>query len=211
MAIVNEIREMRGLVEISLDGVLWLRVRRKHFYQSPLETGAAVDPCAYTDGLAALQAVDCYEAALTMLDQSAQTSGDLRSKLIRKGFVEAAADAVVERLIGNGLIDDERYAQRIAQGQLNKAVGAYAVRRKLRAKHLPEDAIDAVMEDFDEEQQAAACREAANKLWRKYAALPSREARAKLSQALARRGFGWEAIASAVDALASDAEYDYDE
>lgn len=203
MAVVSDLRENRGLMEISLDGVLWLRVRKKHFAQVALETGEAVDPEEYMDRVAAIQAADCYEAALTMLDQAAQTSGDLRLKLIRKGYVEPAAQAVVERLTGNGLIDDARYAQRVAQGQLNKAVGAYAVRRKLMAKRLPEEAIVAAMEGFDGDQQAQACREAAGKLWRKYAALPRREARAKLSQALARRGFGWDAISSAVDELLS--------
>lgn len=204
MAVVTDIREIRGLIEISLDGVGWLRVRRKHFAQRALQTGDALDPDAYLNSMAALQASDCYEAALTMLDQAAQASGDMRMKLLRKGYVEAAADAVVDRLKDNGLIDDERYAQRIAQGQLNKAAGVHAVRRKLRAKHLSEEAIEAAMEGFDEDQQRQACREAAEKLWRKYASLPPREGRAKLSQALARRGFGWDAISSAVDDIVSD-------
>lgn len=204
MAIVSDLRENRGLVEISLDGVLWLKLRKKHFALNPLEAGEAVDPEVYLDRTAAIQAADCYEAALTMLDQAAQTSGDLRLKLMRKGYVEPAAQAVVERLIDNGLIDDARYAERVAQGQLNKAVGAYAVRRKLMAKRLPEEAIEAAMEGFDGEQQAQACREAAQKLWRKYAALPRREGRAKLSQALARRGFSWDAISSVVDELISE-------
>ena len=43
--------------------------------------------------------------------------------------------------------------------------------------------------------------EAARRLWRKYEDLPEREAKAKLSQALARRGFGWDAIESALDEL----------
>lgn len=204
MAVVSDLRENRGLVEISLDGVLWLRLRKKHFGLNPLDVGEIIDPEQYLDRTAALQTADCYESALTMLDQAAQTSGDLRLKLMRKGYVEPAAQAVVDRLTDNGLIDDTRYAERIAQGQLNKAVGAYAVRRKLMAKRLPQEAIDAVMEDFDGEQQAQACQEAAQKLWRKYSALPRREGRAKLSQALARRGFGWDAISSAVDEIVSE-------
>ena len=60
------------------------------------------------------------------------------------------------------------------------------------------------MEGFDAQQQAEACQNAAAKLWRRYENLPFREGRAKLSQALARRGFGWDAIRSAVDALADD-------
>ena len=207
MAIVNDIQEVRGLIVLSLDGVTWLRVRKKHFAKRPLSAGEAIDPEEYIDSLAAVQAADCYEAALTMLDRSAHASVNLRMKLERAGYVTPAAEAAVARLVDNRLVDDRRYAERIAQSQLNKATGAYAVRRKLRAKHLSEEDIDAAMEGFDDEQQSAACRAAAEKLWRKYAALPAREGRSKLSQALARRGFGWDAIRSAVDALSGD----YDE
>lgn len=204
MAVVTDLRENRGIMEISLDGVLWLKIRKKHFALNPLEAGECIDPEQYLDRSASMQASDCYESALTMLDQAAQTSGDLRLKLMRKGYVEPAAQAVVDRLVSNGLIDDARYAERVAHGQLNKAVGAYAVRRKLMAKRLPEEAIEAAMEEFDGEQQAQACREAAQKLWRKYSALPRREGRAKLSQALARRGFSWNVISTSVDELVSE-------
>ena len=204
MAIVTEIREFKGIITLSLDGMQWMRLRKKHFDKLPLELEQELDPEEYTDRMAAVQSADCYEAALTMLDQAAKTSGDLCRKLIRKGYVAPAAEATVARLIENRLIDDRRYAERIAQSQMGRSVGAYAVRRKLRAKLLSEEDVEAAMEGFDGEQQAAACHDAAIKLWRKYESLPPREGRAKLSQALARRGFGWDAIRSAVDALADD-------
>ena len=204
MAIVTEIREFKGVITLSLDGVAWLKLRKKHFGKLPLEVGQELDPEEYVDRMAAVQSADCYEAALTMLDQAAQTSGDLCRKLVRKGYVAPAAEATVARLTENRLIDDRRYAERIAQSQMGRGAGAYAVRRKLRAKLLSEEDVVAAMEGFDGEQQAAACHDAAIKLWRKYESLPPREGRAKLSQALARRGFGWDAIRSAVDSLADD-------
>ena len=210
MALVTEIKESRGLTVISLDGCIWLRLKNKHFGKLPLEEGAHIDPEEYCDRMAALQFADCYEAGLTVLDQAACTTGDMKRKLMRKGFVEAAADAAVEKLKEVGFLDDMRYAERMAQSQLKKPVGAYAVKRKLRAKHLTEEAVEAAMEDFDEEQQSAACRAAAEKLYRKYAALPSREGRAKLGQALARKGFGWDAIRNAVDAVSGGDLDDFD-
>lgn len=207
MAVVSEIRENRGLVELSLDGVRWLCLRRKHFAKHPLEIGEQVDAAQYLDSIAALQAADCYEAALCMLDFAAQTRGDLVKKLVRKGYVEPAAEAAAARLCENGLIDDRRFAERIAQSQLNKPVGAYAVRRKLRAKQLSEEDVEAAMAGFDGQQQAAACRAAGEKLYRKYAVLPPREGRAKLSQALARRGFSWEAIQGTVDSLLAGEDF----
>ena len=54
---------------------------------------------------------------------------------------------------------------------------------------------------LDDAQQAEAAQAAARGLLRRYAGLPSREGRAKLSQALARRGFSWDAVRAAVDAV----------
>lgn len=203
MAVVSEIRENRGMIDISLDGVRWISLRKKHFSMRPLEPDESIDPDEYIDSIAAIQAADCYEAALCMLDVAAQTRGDITRKLARKGFVLPAAEAAAARLCENGLIDDRRFAERIAQSQLKKPVGAYAVKRKLRAKQLSEENVEAAMEGFDAEQQASACRAAAEKLWRKYSALPGREGRAKLSQALARRGFSWDSIQSAIEAIAN--------
>ena len=124
-----------------------------------------------------------------------------------KGYVQPTAEAAVNRLVENGLVDDHRYAERVAQGQLSKPVGAYAVRRKLMAKRLPEDVIEAAMQGFDSTQQEQACAEAAAKLARKYASLPVREGRAKLSQALARRGFSWDAIHIAVESAFGDDDF----
>ena len=207
MAHVTEIRETKGLIQLSLDGVSWLKIRKKHFLKRPLEEGEAINPEEYISSVAAIQAADCFEAALTMLDMAAQTRNDLVRKLVFKGYVSPASEAAAQRLTEIGLVDDRRYAERVAQSQLKKPVGAYAVKRKLMAKRLSEEDIEAAMEDFDGEQQAQACSAAAEKLWRKYSSLPAREGRAKLSQALARRGFSWDAIHSAVDALISGDDF----
>ena len=68
--------------------------------------------------------------------------------------------------------------------------------------------VSEALEYFDDAQQQNAARQAAEKLYRKYSSLPRRETRAKLSQALARRGFSWDAIQEAVDALISDDYFD---
>lgn len=206
MAQVTAIRENRGLIRIDLDGVRWISVRKKHFSRLPLEEGGAVEPEQYLDALAEVQAADCYEAALTILDSAAQTRAGMEKKLVMKGYAAPAAKRAVQRLADAGLIDDRRFAERAAQTQLNKPVGAYAVRRKLRAKNLTEDDIEAVMADFDEAQQTAACRDAARRLWRKYSSLEPREGTAKLTQALARRGFSWDTISECVEEIRSEAD-----
>ncbi len=208
MGIVTGLREFRGVVIVALDGCDALRVRRTHFEKRPLAEGEAVDPQAYEDSVAAIQLADAYEAALTALDSRARTARELERALLNKGYVRPAVEAAVERLRENRLIDDARIAGRIAESSADKPVGVYALRRKLKAKGISDEDADAALEAFDDDQQQAAARRAAEKLLKRYEGLPRREARAKLSQALARRGFGWDSVRAAVDALLSDDSFD---
>ncbi len=206
MALVTDIRESRGIVYIQADGQTVARVRRAHFDKCPVEVGADIEPEVYLDRVAAVQFTDAYESALTSLDHCARSAKNIASALSRKGYVRPAIEAVVARLTENGLIDDARYALRMAEVQSSKPVGVYAFKRKLRSKGISEEDAEAALSAFDDAQQREAALSAARALCRKYAALPQREARAKLSQALARRGFPWDAIANAVDELLGDEE-----
>ena len=208
MSIVAGIREFRGVMEISTEDGESLRVRKKHYLMRPLDVGVEIDPEAYESAIASIQFSDAYEAALTALDFCARTEKEVVEGLLRKGYVLLAAKSAAERLRENGLINDRQMAARIAEANTGKPVGVYALKRKLRSKGISEEDVSEVLEAFDGEQQISAAKAAANKLMRRYNDLPVREKRAKLSQALARRGFGWDAIRAAVDALLDDDDYE---
>ena len=201
MPTVTAIHESRGIVEIVADGYTVARVRRAHFAKCPVAEGDEIDVEAYIDRVAAAQFADGYEAALTSLDFSARTAREIGSALRRKGYVEPCIEAVVAKLTESHIIDDQRYAERMAEIQTRKPVGVYAFKRKLRAKGISDEDAEEALSAFDDAQQQAAALAAAQKLYRKYESLPTREAKAKLSQALARRGFPWDAIEGAIDTL----------
>ncbi|MBQ6374466.1 MAG: RecX family transcriptional regulator [Clostridia bacterium] len=201
MPIISGIEENRGRVDILVDGVIALRVRKAHFDKCPLSAGDEIDIDAYTDRLAGIQFPEAYEAALTSLDNAAHAEKEIAQSLRRRGFVEPVVDAVLQKLRENGLVDDARFALRMAELHARRPVGVYAFRQKLRSKGITEDAAEDALSVFDDEQQRKACLEAAQSLYRKYAGLPAYQARGKLSQALARRGFPWDAIQDAVDQL----------
>ena len=201
MPIVTAIAQRRGLVEIDVDGFTAIRIRKAHFDQCPLREGDDIDPDDYVNRVAGIQFANGYETALSTLDYSNRSAKEIAGALRRKGYVEPCIEAVVARLTENRILDDRRYAERLAELQSKKPVGVYAFRRKLRVKGISEEDAMEALSTFDDGQQRAAALEAARKLYKKYADLPRREGRAKLSQALARRGFGWDAIGSAVDQM----------
>ena len=201
MSTVTGVEIVRGMACIYIDGGLAMRVRKAHYERLPLEVDQEIDLEAYENRLSSIQFPEAWEAALNSLDRSARTGHELQQSLKRRGFVSPAVDAVMERLRETGLIDDARYAERLAELQANRPVGFYAFKRKLRAKGISDADAEEALTAFDDDQQRDACAAAARSLWRKYEALPPREGKAKLCQALARRGFGWDAIEHAMDQL----------
>ena len=201
MSVVTELKPVQGCMRIAFDDAPSLRIRKSHFAKLPLEEGDEIDPEEYVSRVASIQFADAYESALTSLDASARTASEIDRSLRMKGFVPPVAEAVVERLKENRLIDDARLAARLAETQLTKPVGLYAMKRKLRAKGISDEDASEALEGFDDDQQRVAAIQAARKLLRRYEALPARECRGKLSQALARRGFSWDAVSAAVDAV----------
>lgn len=208
MSTVTEIRDFRGVVRVLLDDAPALKVRQKHFRALPLAVGDEVDCESYVDRLAAAQFADAYEAALNSLDLCARTRRELERSLLARGYVPPAVEAALDRLAENGLVDDRRYAERAVEVNASRPVGVYAMRRKLRAKGISDEDAEAALGALDDAQQAEAARKAARSLMRKYEGLPAREGRAKLSQALARRGFSWEAVREAVDAVWAEDDWD---
>ena len=208
MNIITDILERRGIIEISADGYAALKVRKTHFAKRPLEIGDQIDLEEYENSVAAVQFHDAYEAALTSLDHSARTAKELERSLLLKGYVPIAVAGVIERLTENRLIDDRQLAERIAESNLSKPVGVYALKRKLKAKGISDEDASEALEGFSDAQQQSAALQAASKLYRKYSSLPAREARAKLSQALARRGFPWDAVREAVETIIGEDVYE---
>lgn len=208
MSTVTEVRVFRGVARLSFDDAAPLKVRLKHFKALPLAAGDEVDAEEYAARVAEAQRADAYEAALNSLDLCARTRQELRRSLLARGFVSGAVEATLDRLADSGLVDDRRYAERAVEVSAARPVGVYAVRRKLRAKGVAEEDAEAALVALDDEQQAQAAQAAARSLLRRYAQLPAREGRAKLSQALARRGFSWEAVRAAVDKVWEADEWD---
>ena len=207
MGMITSIEESRGVYTLYVDGVAFARIKKKYFEQIALSQGDELDEQAYQDRLSALQFKDAYESALTLLTARDMTAHDLTSALCRRGYTGAAAQAVCERLQENRLIDDARYAQRYVELHRDAQTGRYALRRKMRAKGLDEQLVDGLLDEhLDDGSQLEAARALGQKLARRYEGEDPRKTRARLSQALARRGFSWDTIHQALEDLASDEE-----
>lgn len=143
-----------------------------------------------------------YGRALDLLAARAYTARGLRRKLIQKEVPAEEADAVIERLLAAGLLDDAKYALAYARAKL---VGAGSSPRRVKgelarkgvASEVAEDAIQSVIVDEEVDTRATVLRVARKKL-ASMGDLEPLVLRRRLFAFLARRGYDLEEIKGVV-------------
>ena len=139
-----------------------------------------------------------YEYALSLLSARPYTARNLRRKLVQKEFAVGEVEAAIERLVGNGLLDDNRYAAQFARGKL---LGPGGSRRRIRQQlfqrgikgEVADSAIDSVIAEEEVNLEAVVEKDARKKL-ASLAGLDPLVARRRLYSHLARRGYDLDEI-----------------
>ncbi len=204
MPILTEISINRSMATLIFDDRSRLTIRKSDLAACPAGVGDELDAEEYTGRVCAHQFRDGFDAALSILDYSARTEREIEKKLLAKGFLPDCVCAVLARLRESRLINDREIALRAAEFASAGKTGVYALKRKLRARGIRESDVEDALETISEEDQLAAASAAAKKLMPRYEGRDPREVRAKLSQALARRGFAWSTIETVLSGIGAD-------
>lgn len=116
---------------------------------------------------------DALEAALKLLSYSARSARELARRLAEKGYAPGAIEAAIAHLAGTGYIDDEKFAESLAESRIrNKRWGPSKVARDLVSKGISQDIIKKTLGRIGPREEEAA-RAALDKWARKNgAALP---------------------------------------
>jgi regulatory protein len=155
------------------------------------------------DDIARLKALDeievAHDRALNFLSYRPRSSEEVRRNLHQKEFAEQTIETVIERLTGAGLLDDAAFARYwVDNRERFEPRSRRALRYELRQKGVPDAAIQAALDDLDEED--AAYRAASARL-RRYARADEETFRKGLGNFLARRGFGYGIVRDVLDRL----------
>ena len=116
--------------------------------------------------------------------------------------LRAAADGVADRFAELGLINDEEYARTVVRYYSAKGFGVRRIRDELYRRGVPREFWDRALSEL--ETNDSSLDELVRKKLR--GAEPTRENLKKVSDYLARRGFGWEEISSALRRYGADFE-----
>ena len=142
---------------------------------------------------------DAYQRALSLLSRRPRSERELEQYFMRRGVDEEIAAMVIGRLRERGLVDDQAFARAWVENRTAfRPRGPWALRAELRKKGITTEAIDAALEDLDQEQAAY---KAASKAARRWSQLSTEDFRARLDAYLARRGFDYQILPGVIARL----------
>lgn len=96
-----------------------------------------------------------YDYALNLLSYRDHSQKELQQKLTRKGATPEQAASSIAKLTDYGIMDEERYAQRVYEAWLAKRIyGRQHLLAELHKKGVPQVCISTIMEQFTDTLEA---------------------------------------------------------
>lgn len=147
------------------------------------------------------------EKALRLLGRRARSEKELRDKLREKEFHPDAINKAIESMRTLGLINDLSFAQAYVHDLLlRRPSGKVFLKQKLRAKGIDAETIQQVLDSVEEtNDESEIALSAARQILKRYSKSKKRLDNLKKKQLvaanLARRGFNWTTIKTALRSL----------
>ncbi len=141
--------------------------------------------------------------AMRFLAARMYTSREIFDRLRRKGYSTELAEEIVSELIGEGLIDDKRYAEFYISDNVNIGYkGVYRIKQELLRKGVPGSIIERVIANADVDCETALREFVRQKL--SVTEIGTRKDYERFRAMLARRGYSLSEINEVLS------EYDFD-
>lgn len=172
----------------SLEDIVWAR--------SGLKAGDMLDAGRWEDMLGRQEAQAAQDCALKRLASRARSRAELTKHLMEKGFSDEAVQSAIEKLEGYGYLNDAEVAGMAVRDRVGlKPVGRRVLAGELKRMGIgEEDAAAALGQYGQEDELAAALRQAEKDMRRTAGEGDQRKRRAKVYASLARRGFSSDII-----------------
>lgn len=197
MIITEARRRRRSLYLLVLDRQEGPTVDVRTFDESAYRVGGSITQAQLTALLETSEYNRARDRALYLLGLRDYACKELTNKLLTEARPDIA-ERVVARLAEVGLLDDERYAQRLAQSlSRSKQYPKRRVAQELQRRGVDRDTAAFAAEEIECEDFEQALALIEKKYYNK---MTDRDSRQKVMAALTRRGFSYEAIRRAMAA-----------
>ena len=157
-----------------------------------------------------LTTAQALNRAAALCARSEQSQGDIREKLLKWGLNGGDTEQILQQLVEQGFIDDERYAVAFVKDRFAfNGWGRIKIANQLRLKGIPAEIISEAMAAIDEERYSERLIELLRAKWRTVSQREPRAAWAAMMRFAASRGFETTLAAACVKEVTSiDAQDD---
>lgn len=147
-----------------------------------------------------------FQQAILFLSYRARSEAEIRQNLRKHEIPEAVIEQTLERLRGDGLANDDQFAQAWVENRNTfRPRSRRMMAMELKQKGLDDEAIQSAVENVDDE---ASAYEVARKRAARLKGLEWIDFRRKLSDFLARRGYSYSVIAPVVTRIWNETHAD---
>lgn len=183
---------------VYVDGRFYCGIKLEVAVKYRLKAGMTVDKSYLDEIQLETEKAQAVDKALTHLSASPKTEKQMRDFLIKKGYVAAVADYVMERLKYYGYVDDDNYCKTYVQSVSGKS--KRAMEAELIKRGAEKSAIERALSDFEDDAEEVYT------LLQKYmrGKQLSRENLYKGSRYLISKGYDYDAVKDACERLEND-------
>lgn len=150
-----------------------------------------------------------YTRAAALCSRSEHAISDIYTKLVTWGLAPSQARGIIDRLVSENFINEQRYAHAFAHDKhAYNGWGRIKIAYQLRGKGISQQDIDDAMADIDEDMYRAALIKMLQGKWREVSGREPQLARAAMLRFAASRGYEPSLIYDAVDQVINEARED---
>lgn len=185
---------------VDVDDEYWYILDAELIYQFGLKTGLEVEEEFLEEVKNAAECRKARERAFYLLESREHSKKELIDKLCRSVSYEIAEETA-GRMEELGLIHEDAYARRLAEYLVNvKKRGPRRVRLEMRQRGIPEDLIDAALEEAEPKEDML--EELVRRKYARY--LGDEKGKNKVLQTLMRLGHSYYDALSAVETVENE-------
>lgn len=195
---ITELKSLGGeRFTLSFDDGSSIKTRLSVVADMSLYSGRELTESEYRKLLDASSLAECKARAMLIIGARAMSVKELTDRLIEKGETPANAEDCAQWLVGLGLLNDRDYAGMIARHYTSRGYGDRKIieefRRRGIDRSLWSEALDSLSEVVNKDDKLDALVASRFK-----GCLPDADEKRRVSASLARRGYSWDDIKSAV-------------
>lgn len=195
-------------VSVFLDDVFAFGLNQQIVLDRGLHSGQALTEADTGELLVLDETARATAAALQFLGYRPRSEGEIQRRLRQRGFAGGAIDATIAKLRDWRYVDDGDFAHRWIENRLvHRPRSARLLAQELRQKGVDAGTAASAIDESDIDEVADA-KALANDKMRRLSGVPEEVRTRRVTGFLARRGYGFEVIRTALQQLDVDPERD---